>query len=118
MPVRRILIVDDDPQMRAMLALVVGLASIDATTAPDADAALAAVEAEVPDAVLIDVRLTGRDGFALAAELRARHPALRLILMSGDVTADAMGEQARIAAMHFLPKPFEPAALLSLLGGC
>jgi DNA-binding NtrC family response regulator len=116
MPPTRVLIVDDDPQMRAMLSLVVGLASITAETAPDADSAVGQVTARCPDAVLIDVHLKGRDGFALAAELRARHPALKLLLMSGDIATDTMQERARVLGVQFLPKPFDPAALLALLG--
>lgn len=112
----RVLIVDDDPQMRAMLSLVVGLAAITADTAPDADAALAAVAAHGPDAVLVDVHLKGRDGFSLVAELRARHPAMRLLLMSGDAATDTMHERARVLGVQFLPKPFDPVALLALLG--
>lgn len=116
MPPVRLLIVDDDAQMRAMLALVVSLAAITAETAPDAEAALAAVSRAVPDAVLIDVHLRGRDGFSLAAELRARDPGLRLVLMSGDVASDEMQARARLLGVQFLSKPFDPPTLLAVLG--
>ncbi|MFN9453995.1 MAG: response regulator [Gemmatimonadota bacterium] len=117
MPPRRVLIVDDDPQVRAMLALVVGLANIQAETAADADAALAQAAATAPDAAIIDARLRGRDGFALATELRARLPGVRILLMSGDAVTDGIAERAHGLGAEFLPKPFEPTQLLALHGG-
>lgn len=116
MPTSRVLIVDDDPQMRAMLSLLVGLASVTAETAADADGALAAVSVARPDVVLVDVHLQGRDGFALAAELRAREPEMRVVVMSGDIASDAMQARAASMGVAFLPKPFDPPTLLAVLG--
>ncbi len=98
-----------------MLSLVLELAQVVAEPVGAADEALAAVEARRPDVALIDVRLRGRDGFALAAELRARDPSLRLVLMTGDVETAAMQERARVLGMQLLAKPFDPADLLALL---
>jgi two-component system response regulator GlrR len=77
-----------------------------------AESALARVATERPDLVLSDVRLPGRDGLALFDELRARHPALPVILLTAHGTIpDAVAATAR-GVFGYLTKPFDSQALL------
>jgi CheY-like chemotaxis protein len=70
----RILIVDDDPALLRLLSLRLRHEGHDVIEADSGEAALAQLDIELPQLVLSDVRLPGRDGLALFDEIRARHP--------------------------------------------
>jgi len=78
-----VLIVDDAPAFRAAARdLLLSRGYAIAGEAADAQEALAVMERSAPDAVLLDVRLGGEDGFALAARLTALWPAVAVLLTS------------------------------------
>jgi DNA-binding NarL/FixJ family response regulator len=78
-----VLIVDDAPAFRAAARdLLLSRGYVIAAEAADALEALAVMEHAAPDAVLLDVRLGGDDGFALAARLTSRWPAVAVLLTS------------------------------------
>ncbi len=79
----RLLVVDDEPSVLAMLAEVLGLDGHRVSVAHDHDSALARFDPGAYDAVLIDLGLPGRSGLVLAAALRAADPAVALILLTG-----------------------------------
>jgi DNA-binding NarL/FixJ family response regulator len=114
-----VLVVDDDPAFRRVargLLATFGLAV--AGEAETAAAALAAVTALRPDAVLLDIRLPDRDGVALARELTALpwHP--RVVLTSSNADAATGREVRDCGAKAFVPKGELPnAALGELLAG-
>ncbi|HEY6809245.1 MAG TPA: response regulator [Gemmatimonadales bacterium] len=121
---KRILVVDDDADLRSALTRVLTHAGYQVRSAADGAEALR-LHQEVPaDLVLTDVYMPGEDGLAEIRELRAGWPGVRIAAMSGaadrgDVdlleVARAFGADAAIA------KPFELDAMLalvrSLLGG-
>jgi DNA-binding NtrC family response regulator len=104
----RVLIVDDDAQVRALLVMLAELAGYAALTAHGADDALAVLAREPVDTLVTDVRLPGRDGMALAAEARARWPHLHLVVMSGVAHPESVQARAEVLGAAFLAKPFEP----------
>jgi len=75
------------------------------------------ISQQLPDLLLMDVQLPGEDGFVLAQRYGTAIPSLRIIMMSvrNDESMRANGFNA--GAMMYLPKPFEPAALLACLQG-
>jgi signal transduction histidine kinase len=109
----RILVVEDDPNVRDMLSLLLGTRWT-VRTAPDAAAALALVKQTPPDLVISDVRMPQIDGITLLRRLRDE-PGTRdipVILVSGRA-----GEQETIAGLEagaddFLVKPFSARELL------
>ncbi|AOS80416.1 MULTISPECIES: sigma 54-interacting transcriptional regulator [Hydrogenophaga] len=108
----RILVVDDDPDMLRLLSMRLGSAGYQVTAVGSAEAALAQLEIERPQLVLSDVRLPGRDGLALFAEVRARHPSLPVILLTAHGTIpDAVDATAR-GVFGYLTKPYEAKELL------
>ena len=108
----RILVVDDDPDMLRLLSMRLGSAGYQVTAVSSAEAALAQLEIERPQLVLSDVRLPGRDGLALFAEVRARHPSLPVILLTAHGTIpDAVDATAR-GVFGYLTKPYEAKELL------
>jgi two-component system nitrogen regulation response regulator NtrX len=113
----RILIVDDEANLRRMVAGLLQAEGYATSAAADADEALLSMQDGEPDAVLLDLALPRTDGLTLLETLRARWPAVPVVMMSGRATlADAV-RATRTGAFHFLEKPLQPEALLLALEG-
>ena len=95
-PARTVLIVDDHPEFRAIARMIVEGAGLEVVAeVPDGEAALAAAADTEPDLVLLDVRLPGLDGIAIAELLAVRRSPPAVVLMS---SADAASYGKRLAA--------------------
>ncbi len=111
-PSAHLLVVDDDADLLRLLSMRLRASGYRVTAVDSAEAALARAAVERPDLVLSDVRLPGRDGLALFDELRARHPALPVILLTAHGTIpDAVAATSR-GVFGYLTKPFDSQALL------
>lgn len=105
-----ILVVDDDETLRAVAARVLRRGGLFVVEAADANAAVAALRGGSHiDLVLSDVHMPGRDGFAMALEMRALRPDLVVVFMSGQ-HGHGEDECAEVGAT-FVEKPFTPASL-------
>lgn len=108
-----VLVVDDDERSRKLLEVVLAIEGYRVATAASGAQALAAIEQEVPDAVLLDFLMPGMDGPGLCARIRAlplQRP-LPLIVLSG-MDDHASRETASAAgADDFIVKPFDRADL-------
>ena len=115
---RRIVIVDDNVDAGEALATLLELDGHTVTVHPDAQSALADVDAGADaDAWLLDIGLPQIDGYELARRLRARRPQALLIALTGYGQADDR-ERARDAGFdHHFVKPVEPEALERVLAG-
>ena len=104
-------IVDDDAAVRDSLALMLGLAGYQTALFADAESFLAAWREDWAGCVVADLRLPGKSGLELQAELHARRAVLPLIIMTahGDVPSARSAFQAQ--AIDFLEKPFDHAQL-------
>lgn len=104
-------IVDDDAAVRDSLSLMLGLGGYSTALFADAEALLAAWREDWAGCVVADLRLPGKSGLELQAELRARGAALPVIIMTahGDVPSARAAFQAD--AIDFLEKPFDHAQL-------
>ena len=111
---RLVLVVDDDTQIRVLLRTTLLRAGYRVVEAATARAALAAVDIDKPDAVLLDLGLPDRDGLELLPLIAARTPAPVLI-----VSARADTEQKvaglDLGAVDFVTKPFDTEELLARL---
>ena len=106
-----VFVVDDDPAIRDSLSLMLGLAGYRTALFADAEAFLDAYRDAWAGCVVADLRLPGRSGVELQAELRARGSALPLVIITahGDVPAARVAFQAQ--AVDFLEKPFDDTQL-------
>jgi CheY-like chemotaxis protein len=109
----RILIVEDHPTMREAMRLVLEGEGFDIDEASDGDQALAAVQDERPDLVLLDMSIPGASGSEVLAAVKG-DPATSEVRV---IVVTATGEEGRAAAMtagadHYFTKPFSPIALL------
>jgi two-component system response regulator GlrR len=107
-----ILLVDDDADLLTLVSMRLSAAGHRVTAVASAEAALARIAIEVPDLVISDVRLPGRDGMALFDEIRSQHAALPVILFTAHGTIpDAVTATMR-GAYAYLTKPFDGHVLM------
>jgi two-component system, cell cycle sensor histidine kinase and response regulator CckA len=111
----RVLLVDDEPALAAVISQALALAGHAASVAASGEAALAHLAAEPVDVVFTDVGLgAGMSGWDLAAAVQARHPGVRVVLTTGGSPIDADEAHGRgIAAV--VMKPYRLTALQDLL---
>ena len=108
----RILVVDDDPSVRAMLVEYLGGHRYDVRAAASGQLMRAEIERDLPDLILLDVRLPGEDGLTLARYLRERFDVgIIMVTASGDVIDRVVGLE--VGADDYVAKPFDPRELLA-----
>ena len=113
-----ILIVDDDVIFRTLAAELLATQGFDVLDeAADGLAALAAVAGRCPEGILLDIRLPGPDGFALAPSLAAPFPDAKIVLISAGIDHVPADVLKTCAANAFLPKQDLAIADLSALLG-
>ena len=112
-----ILIVDDEQDIRELVAGVLSDEGYECRTAGDSDEALAEVDRRRPSVVLLDVWLHGSrmDGLEVLNEIRAREPDLPVIIFSGHGNIDTAVAAIERGAADFIEKPFESEKLLHLV---
>ncbi len=112
-----ILIVDDERDIRDLVAGVLGDEGYDCRTAADSTEALAKIDERRPSLVLLDVWLHGSqmDGLELLDAIKAREPNLPVIIFSGHGNIDTAVAAVGRGAMDFIEKPFEAERLLLLV---
>jgi cyclic di-GMP phosphodiesterase len=113
----QVLVVDDDPGLRALLRASFEIAHIGVDEADSARAADEAIAARLPDVIVLDVAMPGMDGISFCSKLKA-DPSTRLVpvvLLTGDTVNAAAGQAA--GADAFVRKPFSPLALLDAIEG-
>ncbi|MBO7746818.1 response regulator [Paenibacillus sp. MWE-103] len=104
----KLLIVDDEPTVRAGLRAYIDWSSFGIEVmdeADDGDAALEIVGRETPDLVLTDVRMPNLDGIALSREISARHPGTKIVFVSGHDDADYLKSALKVSAVDYIFKP-------------
>ena len=109
-----ILVIDDDPDIRAFLQDVLELEGCMVVTAPDAQRGLAQAQAQPPDLILLDYQMPHHDGPWFAAAYRhLPGPHAPLVLVTA--ATNAPQRAAEVKADAYLGKPFDVEALVSLL---
>jgi PAS domain S-box-containing protein len=113
-----ILIVDDEPEIRDMLADILRGADHEVATAGSGREALARIAAERYDVVVTDIRMPDMDGRALFQQIRERWPRLasRVVFVTGDTLTPALREFVDHSGRPVLEKPFLPADVRRIVG--
>ena len=109
-----ILIVDDEEDIRELVAGILTDEGHEARTAFDSDSALAAVADRVPRLVFLDIWLQGSrlDGLALLDEIKKLHPELPVVMISGHGTIETAVSAIHRGAYDFIEKPFKADRLI------
>jgi two-component system, NtrC family, nitrogen regulation response regulator NtrX len=107
-----ILIVDDESDIRMLIAGILNDEGIDTREAADSDQALAAVGARRPSLVVLDIWLQGSrlDGLQVLEELKRDHPNLPVVMISGHGTIETAVQAIKQGAYDFIEKKFKAVA--------
>jgi DNA-binding response OmpR family regulator/cellulose synthase/poly-beta-1,6-N-acetylglucosamine synthase-like glycosyltransferase len=112
---RRVLVVDDDPQMREVVRAALTQAGHVVETAGSGPEAISRLDGDAPDLVISDVNVPPEDGFQLVRHLRSQPAtqAVPLILLSARAAPEDAVRGLRLGADDYLRKPIDPGELLA-----
>lgn len=108
----RVLIVEDDPDLLVVLRVNLVSAGIEPILAGDGRTAIARIESERPDAVLLDVMLPGIDGWQVLEQLHGGRNAVPVVVCSAKKNPADMARAEALGAVAYLVKPFDIDRLL------
>jgi CheY-like chemotaxis protein len=117
-PGKRLLIVDDDADMRLSLKLALEMAGYTAELAADGREALAIQQQRPADVLITDIFMPESDGFEVIDAVRRRFPQTRIVVISGGAKLakrEYLLDAALMDVDAILPKPFDVEALLQTL---
>ncbi len=100
-------IIDDDRSIRWVFEKALARENIEFKTFASAHEALAALDSEVPQVVVSDVRMPGESGLELLQTAKARHPGLPVIIMTAYSDLESAVTTFQGGAYEYLPKPFD-----------
>jgi DNA-binding response OmpR family regulator len=112
----KILVIDDDPVICAMVKDVLELEGFEVSLAGDGYAGLRAIDADRPDCVVLDVMMPGLDGHGVLTRIRSnggRH--LPVVMLTAAADDNEAWRAWTEGVDYFLSKPFEPEELLRFL---
>ncbi len=112
MPIRNVLVVDDEASMRHVLTLLLEERGISARACGSGEDALAELEARPYDAVVTDVRMPRMSGIELLRRARAVAPEAAFVVMSAYGSEELALEAMREGAADYVSKPFQPEELV------
>jgi two-component system response regulator MprA len=110
----RVLIAEDDPDTLVILRVNLNAAGIEPMLAGDGHTALERIEAESPDAVLLDVLLPGIDGWQVLEQLHAKGDPVPVIICSGKDNMHDLQRARELGAVAYLVKPFDIDRLIEV----
>ena len=113
---KQVLIVDDEPISRELIRAMLNRYGYSVVgEAADVPTALEYCDSRQPEIVLFDLELRDGDGMAMLVELRARHPGIVAVIVTGMAHADLMQEAREKGAHEFLVKPFNTTRLIQTI---
>ena len=113
----RVLVVEDEANIREMIALNLRLAGMDAVEAESAEAALSLLEqGPACDAAILDVMLPGMNGFSLCETIRRTDQKIGIIILSAKGQEQDKIRGLSIGADDYITKPFSVSELLARVG--
>ena len=112
---KRLLVVEDEPTTRHLLAAVLESGGYRVEAAADGVAGLEALRREPADLVLLDIWMPHMNGLEVLARMRAEQLHTRAIVMTSDDTPETLLRAVREQAYQYVTKPVEPARLLALV---
>ncbi len=111
----RILVVDDEVNIRDACGKSLTRVGHEVDTAADAGQALALMDAKAFDLALLDIRMPGMSGEDLLSEIKTRDPDVTVVMMTGYASVDSAVECMKRGAAEYVRKPFTPDDVRSLV---
>jgi len=112
---KRVLIVDDEKNIRLTLSQSLDSLGIETDTAANGEEALAKLEERDFGLMLLDLKMPGMDGIEVLKEVREIRPEIRVIIITAYGTIESAIEAMKLGAVDFIQKPFAPAEIRELV---
>ena len=109
---KKILIVDDDPNLLRLLGIRLSAAGYNVESAESAKIALGILKSFLPHMVISDLRMEGMDGMALFEQIRKQYPHMPVVIMTAHGTIPDAINATKQGVFSYLTKPFESQELL------
>jgi two-component system chemotaxis response regulator CheY len=117
MPLGRVLVVDDEPDIRKSVRLILTRAGFDVIEAEDGAKGVAAIKAGdnalMVDTILCDIHMPNVDGMEAVAFFRAQFPSVPVIVMTGQPNVPNLTSLFKQGVVDCLVKPIEPDKLMA-----
>src|SRR5512140_1747392 len=114
-PLKRVLVVDDEPMIVSLLSTVLREKGWDVTEARSGTDGIDLLDRARFDVILTDLVMPGDSGIDLLRAAKEIHPDIEVILMTGYATADTAIEAMRNGAFHYIMKPLKPEEVVNLV---
>jgi len=114
-PSLKVLYVDDEEDFVRTMAERMEMRDLGGDVALSGEAALAMLEGEVPDVMVLDLRMPGLDGLEVLRRVKARYPAIAVIVMTGRGSEQDEEEARRLGAFAYLTKPVDLSQLIDTI---
>ena len=111
-PLPRVLMIDDQPDVRTMVSIVLRVNHFDVVEAANAAAGLKEFETGKFDLAIVDIFLQGTHGFEVIMKMRERIPDFPIVAISGMTMLDFVSDTPELSNVVCLQKPFRPADLV------
>jgi len=111
----KILIVDDERDMLTNCTRILRRYGYTCVTADTSQEALALVESEQPDVVLVDLRMPGKSGIDIVRAVKTRFPGIEVVLMTAYASIETAVDAIKQGAFDYLPKPFTAGQLQEVI---
>jgi nitrogen regulation protein NR(I) len=108
----KILVVDDEPNVRSSIAELLAEQGYDVLTADRGETALAVLDHDQPDLMVCDIQMPGMNGLDAFRILRKSYPKLPVIIMTAYGTTETAIEATKLGAFDYQLKPFDPDEML------
>ncbi len=108
----KVLLVDDEEDFLEVMGERLAARGIDVTTSISAEDALAQMDKDIFDAVILDLQMPGMNGMDALKKIKEQHPEIQVILLTGHATVEKGVEAIKLGAMDFVEKPAD----LEILG--
>jgi DNA-binding response OmpR family regulator len=110
---RRVLFADDDPGMRAIVLMNLEAEGFDVTVVRDGQAALEEIDRNLPDLIVLDVMMPGRDGYDVLRQIKEqpKTAGIPVVLLTAKAADTDVWEGWKSGADYYMTKPFDPDEL-------
>ena len=108
----KILVVEDDPNLRQLMSVFLRRNGFDVMRAQDGEEALSVMESAMPDLIICDIMMPRMDGFALTRDLRQAYPELPILMVTAKEAIDDKRKAYSLGTDDYMVKPIELDELL------
>jgi DNA-binding NtrC family response regulator len=111
----KVLMVDDEEDFVTTLSERMKLREVDSEVALDGEQALQRVEEDIPDVMVLDLKMPGIDGLEVLRRVRKAYPQIPVVILTGHGSEKDEAEARRLGAFDYLQKPVDIEKLIKTL---